>query len=218
MAPIRYRRRQPVRPRKKMQRRVFRKKTIPRAPSNMLLYKRRYSIQTLAPNALATAGFWQYYTFQPSVLPNWSELASLFEFYKLAAIKYTYYPKYDSVDAATAAPIVYGTYQVNPTSTLVPTGTYNRTTLNNLMENFNTKTVRLDKPISIYYRPKLADDINTVTGVKFINPMIATSTGGNQFFRGHHMFFHDANFSSTGLAAFTCEQVVTVYFKLKKIK
>jgi len=206
---------------KNYRRRVRRRVARPMATRNLripiLNYKRKYSNQTIVPSTASTAGFWQYFGFQPTVLPNWSELSNLFETFKVCAIKWTYYPRYTDVEGG-SAPLVYATYQIDPKSVIAPSGTYSRATYNTLLEQFGTRTIRCDKPFSVYYKPKVFDDINGVAASKWVNPYLSTSTGGSTIYRGHHMFFHDANFSGTGFANFSCEQVITVYMKLKNFK
>lgn len=198
---------------------VSRKKrsmTLSKTPRNILNVKRVYNLTTFTPSTASTAGFWNYYGFQTSSLPDWGQYTSVFDQFRVNALKFTFYPRFTDVNIGSQSQI-YATYIIDPQSTILPTGVYSRANLNMLMEQSGVKTRSGNRPIAIYYKPKMADDINAVINSTYSNKWLSTQAG-NQIHRGFHIFFHDANFNGGGFVNVSYEIVVTVYMSFKNIK
>lgn len=198
---------------------TYRKKrsSMPRSiPQNILQVRRIYNWTTLVPSTASVNGFWQYIGFQPINLPDFAQYANVFDMFKVNALKFTMYPRYTEVPIA-GQPQVYATYVIDPQSLLTPTGTYTRATYNTLLEQGGVKIRSLNRPFSIYFRPKMADDINTSPSQKFINTWMST-TSGALIARGFHLFFSDANFSGAGFANVSVDVTITAYMQFKNIK
>lgn len=170
-----------------------------------------------------TNDFWRYVTIDMSSFNNFSEMAAIFDEYRVNAIKVTYRPAYDSVAQATAAsavtqPQAFAHYVVDPASTVIPSGTYNITSLNTLLENGNVKTRTLNRPFSIYYKPKVLDQVfNTGTaGVMRKSPWIRTSETSASF-RGYHMYIQQNGFN-LGNLNIKLDTYITFYVQFRNVK
>lgn len=184
-------------------RRVKRRTSTPR-PSRWLsmprlVTSRKFFLDTWQFGTAATNDFWRYYIHRPSEMPNWGEYASLFDEYRLNAVKVTFLPRYDSVDVSAATPMFYGHTVIDSASTMIPAGTYGSGSLNVLMENSGVRTRSLSKPVSIYYRPKIAmQAFGGATNVYQTVPKFLKTNDTSVDYRGFHMYLQGNQFSASG--------------------
>lgn len=213
--------------RKRATRRRYRKKPMRMmkrvARPNTLFIKRKFFLRTWTWGTTTTNDFWRYQTFFFSDIPSYIELTNVFDTYKVNGLKFTYMPRYSNVNADTAgttgSPQAYAHYIVDPESTLVPAGVYGSSTANQLMENTTVKTRQLNRPFSIYYRPKVLQQL--FGGGTASAPRRSTyirTTDVNVDFRGHHMYIQQNNFSASANANIILDIFVTVYLTLKNIR
>lgn len=146
-----------------------------------------------------------------ATLPSYAELSGVFDEYKIAAVKVTYRPAFDSViNGGSGGPQCYAHICVDPASTLNPAGTYTSSNLNTFMENAGVKTYTCNKPFSVYLKPKVseaylggttADEVRTAPFIK------SSSTSVDH--RGFHMFLQNNGFLATN--AFSLDIYTTYY-------
>lgn len=204
---------------KTYKKKIYRKSPMKRSPrNNILSVKRVWNWTTFVPSTASTAGFWQYIGFSTQSLPDWNQFTNVFDEFKVNALKFTFYPRYTEVPIA-GQPQVYITYVVDPTSLLTPTGAYSRATYNTLLEQSGVRIKSGNRPVTIYNKyPKMSDDINLNLSQKSINTWVNTNSGGNQIYKGFHLFFSDANFSGAGFASVSYDVTVTAYMMFRNIK
>lgn len=195
----------------------------PIAARNFLSVKRKVFLTSWVWGTTTTGDFWRYQTILASNMPNFTEYSSLFDTYKINGIKYTYCPRYTSTNAeaagATGSPQAYAHYIVDPDSTILPAGVYGSATLNTLMENTNVKTRPLNKSFSIYYKPRVLQQLFGGGTASFTrpSPYIRTSDA-NIDHRGHHMYINQNNFSASANANIILDVYVTFYVTFKNIR
>lgn len=166
----------------------------------------------------STIGFWRYINVNASTgINNFAELAAVFDEYRIHAIKQTYRLRYDNVAAPVAAgsivqPQAYAHIIVDPDSLLVPSGTYDQANLNAFLENGSVRTVTLNKPFSIYWKPKVYNSL--ATSVNSIKAPWLPVTNATVAHNGFHMFLQQNNFSTTN-SNIILDGFTTVYFKLR---
>lgn len=170
-----------------------------------------------------TNDFWRYQVFDMSNFNNFSEFASVFDEYKVNRIKVTYRPAYDSVvNIGPAGTLIqsqaYAHYVVDPGSTLIPTGVYGTGSLQSLLENGDVKTRTLNRPFSIYYKPKVTDSVfNTGTASAMrTSPWVRTSDTATVY-RGYHMYIQQNGISNTN-TNIRLDFYITMYVSFRNIK
>lgn len=196
---------------------VLYKKPIDRVIS----YKRIWCNNNITFNTALTAGFWQRQQITFASIPNNAELKALFYNYRICGIKYTYMPRYSMVPQVSTG--THNQYYItlckenNSANLINPSGTYSQATLNTLLENPKAFTRRFNKPVSIYYKPSVFDDIDAtaISTVRY-SPWISTlrDTAAH---RGHHVFVWDNNFSATPVGM-NYQEMITVYLQVKGFK
>lgn len=213
----------PKRPRKVQRRpnvkRPRRMRRVPRSiKSHTLSCVRKFWFQNWTFGNAAVGDYWRYYQFQLGNLPNLVEMTGLFDEYKINAIKITFRPAYDSVasDASalnvSTAPQAYLHYDIDPGNTVLPSGLYNSATLNSFMEHAGVKTRTLNRPVSIYLRPKILVDGNLVRKSGWIR---TTDTSTN--YRGVHVFLQQNNFSTSN-TRISLDVFYTFYMQFKNLR
>jgi hypothetical protein len=190
---------------------------------NTLNVKRKFYLASWTWTTTTTNDFWRYQTIIPSNIPNFAEYASVFDTYRINAIKYTYMPRYTDVEAASAGttgtPTAYAHFVVDSDSTILPSGIYGSATLNTLMENTRCVTRQLNKPFSIYYKPKVMQGLLGAGTAGFARrPPFIRSTETSTDHRGHHMYVQQNNFSASAAGNIVLDIFVTVYMTLKNVK
>lgn len=197
-----------------------RMKRVPRqiVRSSVANFKRTLYYSNWSFSTASTSGF--YRLFSPSFgdLPNVSEYTALFDQYKVNAIKITFLPKFGSTDAGTVATPgqdqAYIHYYVDPYSVVGPTGTYGTTSFSAFLEagNNNVKSKKLDKPVSVYFKPKIADQ--GISGqYKFIKCPWLSSSSTTTSFRQVFAYITDANFAAQ--TTVSVDVMMTYYFQCR---
>lgn len=164
-----------------------------------------------------TNDFWRYNSVTMGSFNNFAEYAAVFEEYKLCAIKQTWRPRYDSVNAPSAVgtvaqPQAYAHIILDPESTTVPSGIYNTTNLNSFLENGKVRTKTLNKPFSVYWKPKTTTPM-TVGSKKVFSPWLPTTTT-TQIFTGYHMFLQQNNLDTSN-TNIVLDSYVTFYLMFR---
>lgn len=220
-----YKRKAPAgrRPRRKFARKA------PRVPRRVMMgtmnVTRTFWTANWSPDATTTNNFWRYLTMNISSLGWATELATVFDSYKMNAVKFVLRPKFDNyagndtTDTTVPGITANGLTNVHiindPTSTLVPTGVYSTGNLNSFLENGRVKSYQGTRPISIYiknptYTQTLATGITSRSRSRWVN----FNTGGQSIaYGGAHVYMQDANFSGVFNQSF--DIFVTVYMQVK---
>lgn len=182
-------------------------------------FKRRWYNSAYNWNVTNVNGFWNTITFAMNQVPNISEYQSLFREYKINRIKATFVPRYDGADqtgAGTGAAKALITYRVVGPENLLNTGTYNQSSLNALLES-GAKTRVFNKPISVYFKPTLARDVNDAvvaqSGPTWMR--LPTASGGPAAVHHGVSFYVHFNGFTQPTAAFTTDVYYTFYFQLR---
>lgn len=212
----RYGARRPLKKRRYNRRRYGRRSRTKNGVS-IVKVKRTTYVGNWVFSTATTAGFWRYNTVQMADFNNFAEYASVFDEYKLCAVKYTYRPRYDSVTLPNAAgdvgqPQAYAHIIIDPESSIVPAGVYNNTTLNQFLENGGVRTKTMNRPFSIYFRPKTGVSMTTgskKTSAPWLNTTITTLP-----FSGFHMYLQQNSNSSTN-TNIQLDTFVTFYMKFR---
>lgn len=189
---------------------------------NQVALKRTWYQTNWTFGTAATANFWQYYQFELATIPNLVELTGLFDEYKINAIKLTFRPRYDSVDvgdaaAATSLPQAYLHYCVDPANTQTPSGIYNSATLNSFLEHSGTKTRTLNRPVSIYFKPKVISELVSNQSGMMRKPDWIRTSATNVAHRGVHVFLQQNNFATSN-NQIVLDVFYTYYMQLKNIR
>lgn len=164
-----------------------------------------------------TNDFWRYVTMDTSWINNFAELAAVFDEYKVNGIKVTYRPRYDTVQVG-QGPQAYAHVLIDPASTLIPLGTYSSANLNTFLENQGVKTYTLNRPFSIYYKPRVMDQVQGGgTAAVASLPKYIRTTETAVLFRGYHIFLQQNNMAATN-ANVILDVFVTVYATLRNLK
>lgn len=216
----------PVRRPAVMRRRRIIRRRVPRPikpVSSVLNFKRTWYAGAWTFGTGTTDGFWRYAMYSFSQLPNYAEYQSLFDEYKINAIKVTFRPRYDNVASDSAAggtPQAYAHYFVDPGSTLVPSGSYNAANLNVFLENSGVRTATLNAPFSIYFKPKIqtlaAASVTTPAAQVQKGTWMKTSEVGIQY-RGFHLFIQQNAMGNTN-GNISLDMFVTYYASCKNLK
>lgn len=190
---------------------------------NTMKIARKFWLTAWTWGTTTTNDFHRYQEFSFSNIPNFAEYAAVFDQVKLTGLKFTYRPRYTDVEAAgagtTGAPTAYAHVIIDPQSTLIPSGVYGAGTLNVLLENGNCKTYTLNRPFSIYYKPKVLMQAfgGGTAGVVKSAPYFRT-TDTNASHRGHHIYVQQNNFSASANANIILDVFVTAYMTLKNTR
>lgn len=170
-----------------------------------------------------TDGFWRYAVYNLAQLPNVSEYQALFDEYKINAIKVTFRPRYDNVASDSAAggtPQAYAHYFIDPASTVTPSGTYSQANLNTFLENSGVRTATLNRPFSVYFKPK----VQTLASSTAATPVAAVQKGTWMktsepavLYRGFHIYLQqNAMYTTNG--NISLDMFVTYYMTFKNLK
>lgn len=157
-------------------------------------------------------------------IQNYAEYTQLFNLYKIKGIKVTLLPRYGEVVApasSTAGQTSYNnqfyvTWGQQQGNIVVPSGTYGSTTYNIMCENiYNIRTQKLDKPVSYFFRPNIAQSVG-VSGAEIIRaPWLSTTDGVDVSHIGLLAMIHDANFAALEQPGFSVDLQYTFYFACK---
>jgi len=181
-----------------------------RPTRNVCSFQRKFWYQNWAFQTGSTPGY--YRAFQPafSALPTVGEFINTFDNYRIDRITVTFIPRYaqTSCDAQVAGAGVnnqfYLTLGLDTENALTPSGIYSSTTMNQMLENVNrVRTVMLDKPVTISWRPKVLNS-NSVSNNAVWAPFISTLFP-LQPHLGLLAFLHDANFAADAASGFSVD-------------
>lgn len=208
---------------KKYKKRTYRKKrmTLVRPMKPIISMKRTFYGGAWTFGTASTSGFWQYLSVTPANnFNNFTELGSVFDEFKVNGLKITFRPRYDNIEISNSATQVqaYAHYFVDPASTVIPTGVYSVATLNSFLENSGVKTRTLNRPFSIYFKPKCSQaytGTGTVGGV--ITPRWVKTNETTTSFRGVHVFLQQNNMAATN-TNITLDVYYTWYVSFKNLK
>lgn len=211
--------RQPAR-RAYKRRRVMTRR-VPRAPRmqpGAIMIKRSNYVGNWTFGTATTNDFWRYFAYDMTAFNAFAEFAAVFDEYKVNGMKVTFRPAYDTSIVDAVGVQAYGHVFVDPGSTLLPSGTYTSTTLNTFLQNDRVRTKTLNKPFSVYVRPKLLDQVlNTGTGAALRSvPWIRTTETGASF-RGFHMFLQQNNFNTSNTQV-KLDVFVTWYISFRNLR
>lgn len=209
--------------RRRTKRRGYAKRKPISKRAGHLSLKRTSFSSTWVFGTASTNDFWRYYVFTAADINNFAEFAAVFDEYRVNAIKVTFRPAYDSVNAPNAAgaiaqPQSYAHVLVDQQSTVAPTGLYTSANLNTYLEQARIRTLTLNKPVSVYFKPKVSDQIfGGGTASRLISsPWVKTTETGVQY-RGFHMFLQQNSFS-TGNSNIRLDTFYTFYLQFRNVK
>lgn len=177
-------------------------------------------------NNASTSGFARQYLPSFNDLPNVAEYVALFDVYKINAVKISFKPRYTGADAngtsATNSSIPYMAYYVDPESNYALTGLYTSTNFNQFCENAKgrVKERRLDKPFSVYWKPKVSVESYTAgnPGAYAKCPWLSTVNYPTVPMRMLNCFVHTENFVAATLGNWGVDVFYTIYFQVKGAK
>lgn len=111
------------------------------------------------------------YAFRLDMLPNFAEIQALFDSYKIMAIRATFMPMQNSSEQSTGSflPTMYCVVDYNDATA--------PTSINELAEYPNVKIRRMDRPVSVYFKPKAQ-----LSGSTEWRPWIASANSGVNHF------------------------------------
>jgi hypothetical protein len=192
-----------------------------RVPSITL--KRRSFSSTWAFNTTTTNDVWRYYTFTAGDINNYSEFSALFDEYRINAVKVTFRPSYDDLanisgTGTLVQPQAYAHVCIDPSSTVIPAGTYTSANMNTFLENSGVRTYTLNRPFSVYLKPHVQDGLQGggTASHSFKAPWIKTSDSA-PIHRGFHMFLQQNSFS-TGNTNIKLDTFYTFYLQFRNLK
>lgn len=167
----------------------------------------------------STNGFWRYFTYTAAnAVQNFSDISNLFDEYKVNAIKVTFRPRYDSITPGEAQPQAYAHYVIDPASTTNPSGTYGATSLNAFLEQQGVRSRTLNRPFSVYFKPKMQDEVlGGSTATRVIRPTFLKTSQTAVEFGGFHMYIQQNNFANTN-ANIILDMFVTLFMQVKNLK
>lgn len=197
------------------------------------------STATSQLSTAAVGGFWRYV--QPSLNTAWAspatgavtnvfnnlgEFEPLFDQFKLHGVKYTFMPTYvgsgTQINTGAALSsnwkIPYVAVQIDPQSTLNPSGTWTQTNLNTLLEG-GARVYRFDRPFSIYLRPRVSEQYGA-GATRYVTPKFTTldSNGKAMLHPGMHMFWFNNEWDATAFGNVKFEVKTTYYVTFKNMK
>lgn len=210
-------------PRRNVRPRRQRKARIPRPIKQAVLTtSRKFWLEHWTPVALTTDRFWKYYTFNPSLIPNWADYFNLFDQYKINALKFEFRPRWDnyagSDRTAPGDTNASGTFLHvcnDPYSSVtVPSGVYSTATLNTFMEQGPVKTYRPGDVVTVYFKPTVNMDTAAGPNVRVRAPYLTNNTISQHL--GFHVFAQDSNM--IGQFNQSWDVYVTAYFTMRNLR
>lgn len=238
MAVFKRRRQSTATPRRRVRRKTYTRKNfrVPRPrkmSNNYLSVKRSFYAGIVSPSTASTPGFWSFLA--PSLnsagllfnttltgLPNVGEYSSLFDTYKLSAIKYRLVPRTGPFSQDQTIPSTGTTFLdkpnisilYDPKNTLAFAGTYSPTTYNVFTELGNVKRFRGDRDINIYMKPLIQEQYGS-GAIRYMKPRFTAmdAAGLAMPHRGTMVFFHQNAWTSTSLPSF--DVYVTYYMQFR---
>lgn len=185
------------RPTRKYGKRMTKRMSTIKRSTPTIRVARKFFTSTWNWGTASTVDFWRYYIIKPSDMPNWGEYSAVFDEYRINAVKVTFLPRYDSVDASSSTVVPNAHIIIDPASTMIPSGTYTSANLNTLLENSGVRTKRLNKPVSVYFKPKIAiQAFGGATNVLQTSTKFLKTNDTSVDYRGFHIFVQPTNFDT----------------------
>lgn len=190
--------------------------------------KRKLWSATWLPATAATSDFWKQFTLNLTQIPNYTEFTNMFDQYRIAAIKWTFYPRFtdfsgnDNTDTTPPGVtnigqnIMHICYDIY--STVSPSGTYTSTNLNSFMEQGRIKTVTNgNRPIQVYVKPVIQGNYigGTATNMFTKSKWLPTSSPSIPHY-GPNIFVQDLNLA--GVFGQQYDILVTAYIAVRNQK
>lgn len=172
---------------------------LPRTPG--MTFKRCVYDGTWTFGTAVTNDFWRYVEAPINKLPDIAEYATIFDEYRINAVKYTFRPRFDSNEnGATNPPQSYAHVILDPNSTITPTGVFTQNNLNAFLQNGNVKTYSCNRPFSVYYRPRYYAEVSATTvGLHSTRTGFLRIGDNTIMHRGFHMFLQPNQMSSANV-------------------
>lgn len=197
-----------------------------RAPVGVTKIQRTFNFAYWQPSVATTADFWKHYSFRLQDLPSYTELTALFDQYKINAIRVKFVPRFDSFSGEnitdTTAPGITNQSGTqlhiikDQRTTVSPTGTYSRTTLNTFLENGKVRTYTGTRPVTVYFKPAVINNVGASAQAAFLwSPWLQTSSTDIQHW-GFQAFASDQNLNGSFGNAF--DVFVTYYMMVKGLR
>lgn len=196
--------------------------------------KRTVYLGSVTPGTTSTSHFWRYIA--PSLdvgftnesnasmggLTNLSEYTSLFDTYRLNAIKCVLRPRQgmavadQNTNAAISFERGYHSVLFDKEGTISPAGIYQPSTYNSFLEQGNVRTYDATKPLTIYLKPLVQEQYGN-GAVRYIKPNWTDlgTTGNAMQHRGFHLFTHTQSMSAASLGRCAYDVFVTYYVQFK---
>lgn len=221
-----------ARPAAKPARRTARRMPMYRAPRNtapMLNVKKTFYLGNWQPSSATVNGFWRYYTFVLSDLPDLASYVAMFDTARINAIRVDFHPRFDNFagnDTVDVAPPGItnqaGTRMsvvIDPKSNLVPSGTYTVGTYNGFLEQGRVRTYTGNRPFKVYFVPNVNYNLGAVAGqTRRRAPALQLSDANSQTVShtGFHIFAWDQAFNGSFGNSF--DLIVTFYLTFKGMR
>jgi len=177
----------------------------PTMKRNQVNFSRTTCIGFWQPSTTTTADFWKYYTISASDMTSFPEVTAMFDQFKINSYTFTFRPRFDNFagndTTDTTLPGVTNLGQTHlhivndPTSTVVPSGTYTRGVFNIFMEQGTVRSYNGNRTVSVTVKPYIQ---NTITsGSQWIKaPWLQTNASGSVVpHYGFHVFATTTNFT-----------------------
>jgi len=170
----------------------------------------------------ATSDFWRYVAPTAGNFSNFSEFASVFDQYKVNAIKATYRPRFSGLSGPVTgntpmtARIPYAAIINDARSTLIPAGTYGSSALQTLLEN-GGKVIRADRVFSVYFKPQIQCQSSVGAGTYYKRCPYINTSDTTTTMRGFHLMIYEQNFGNN-FTDFEWDVYYTFYVTFKNLK
>lgn len=170
----------------------------------------------------STSGFWRNYQPQLGTLSAGSEIADLFDLYRVNKVKIHLLPNYGGVQGSretgsagiAANNQFYIATGIQKGVIATPTGTYGNAGFNLFSQNYdNVRLQAFDKPITVTYTPRCSTTLSNGVGVA-VRPWLSTTTL-DQAQLGMGAFMFDHNFAGLNNGVFGCSVYVEMWLECK---
>lgn len=166
--------------------------------------QRTFWLSNWTPSTATTNDFWRYYSFNLTLMPDYTQFATIFDTYKLHSFTLILRPRYDSFagNDTTDTTLPGITNQggnsvhviIDPSSTVSPSGAYTTSTLNSFLEHGRVRSYQGNRPIYIKCKyPCYIDDVNNTPGSDYKRSNWFNTNANGVSLRGIHAFVQDVN-------------------------
>nr|WPR18739.1 MAG: capsid protein [Chemarfal virus 2] len=207
------------------------RRRVPRLlrPRNAVMnITRKFHVYSWTPGTASTNDFYRRNFTTLSAVPNNAEIVSMFDYYRIRAIKFTWIPRYNGFNGNDTTDIipngVTNQGQVNVIlgydkySNTTPVGSYSQATINTMLETGRCKLLRnSNQMFSQYATPTTNEDVSQTTGNYKRAPWLNTINNLVPHYTGY-IAVYDSNFSGANLPYQTYDLFITVYMQVKGLK